>query len=229
MSPKVPRRPPEPLTVQPRDLPRYNGPLWRIHATGGLHPTRWDEPRTFGPVDSRWDPHPEPRGEHPAHGVLYAATDPTTAFGEVFQRRRAIDRFEGDRHLTGWRPARELTLLDITDNWPARQGAAAALSAAPKSTCRAWARAIFDELAQGSPHVDGIWALSTITGRPVVALFDRPDAYPDAPEMSRPLHHDGLLRTVDRAVAELNFGLVEPPPSHLGALVATYAEVISRR
>lgn len=212
MSPKVPRRPSGPLTYTDDDLRAYDGPLWRIHTVGGEHPSRWNELRTFGPVDSRWDPHPEPRTDHPGHGVLYAATDPTTAFGEVFQARRRIELTENDRHLTGWRPTRELVLLDMTGSWPSRQGAAAALSSAPKSTCRSYARAIHDELVVAGPRIDGIYVNSTITNTPVVVLFEgAKDANPTAPEISRPLHHDDLVVAVDRAVVELGYGLVAPP------------------
>lgn len=210
MTTKVPRRPPAPLTVEDRDVRHYDGPLWRIHAIGGPHPARWDEARTHGPLDARWDPHPDPRGDHPDHAVLYAATDTTTSFGEVFWPRRVVDLGENQRQLTGWLPTRALRLLDLTDSWASRQGAAAALTAAPKATCRAWSRVIHAELVLDGPRLDGIWAPSTITGRPVSVLF-RPalDAHPTAPEISRPLSHDDLVVTVAEALDELGYGLAE--------------------
>lgn len=212
MSPKVPRTPPHELSYTDDDVVPYSAQLWRIHNVGGKHPSRWDELRTFGPVDSRWDPHPEPRGVHLGHGVAYAAPNPTTSFGEVFQRTRRIDLTDPEQYLTGWRPARELRLLDLTDTWPSRQGAAGALSAAPKPVCRAWARAIFDELVLDGPRVDGLRVTSTITNRPMVVLYDpAADSYPAAPAISRPLSHDDLVPAVDLAVEELGYGLVAPP------------------
>ena len=216
MSPKVPRTPPHELSHTDDDVVPYSGQLWRIHTVGGAHPSRWNELRTFGPLDARWDPHPGPRGDHPAHGVGYASTHPTTSFGEVFQRRRRVDLTDPDQYLTGWRPTRELRLLDLTDTWPSRQDAAGALSAAPKPVCRAWARAIFDELVLDGPRVDGLWVTSTITNRPVVVLYGpAQDSYPSAPAISRPLHHDDLVPAVDLAVAELGYGLVASSRSEL--------------
>lgn len=207
MSPKVPRAPRQPLTYETSDLHGYGGPLWRIHATSGDHPTRWDELRTYGPLDSRWDPHPPPPGEHPHHGVLYAGTDTTTTFGEIFQRDRIIDLVDLDRQLTGWEPTRDLVLLDLTDTWAVRQDASYALSHAPKSTCRVWASAIHDQLVVDGPRLDGLWVDSTITGRPMAVLF-RPaeDSFPDAPQLSRPLGHDDLVVVVVEALDELGYG-----------------------
>ena len=207
MSPKTPRAPRRPLTYETSDLHAYGGPLWRIHATSGDHPTRWDEPRTFGPLDSRWDPHPPPTGEHPHHGVLYAGTDTTTTLGEIFQRDRIVDLVDLDRQLTGWEPTRDLVLLDLTDTWAVRQDASYALSHAPKSTCRVWASAIHDQLVVDGPRLDGLWVDSTITGRPMAVLFGpAEDSFPSAPQLSRPLCHDDLVVIVEEALDELGYG-----------------------
>lgn len=215
MIPKVPRRPPAPLTYDAADVRVYDGPLWRIHPVGGPYPSRWNEHRTYGPLaGSRWDPHPEPVADHAGRGVLYAATDPITGLGEVFQRRRIVDLAENDRHLTGWKPTRELRLLDLTGTWAVRQQAAAALMSAPTSVTRTYARAIFDELVLDGPQVEGLYVDSTLTNWPMVVLFEPAiDAYPAAPALSRPLHHDDLSSIVRDAVKSLGYGLVDPPTS----------------
>jgi hypothetical protein len=206
---KSPSAPPGPLTYEDRDLRRYDDPLFRVHATSGRHPSRWNQFRSWGPTSSRWDPHPLPTGEHPDHGVLYTAADTSTAFGEIFQDDRIIDLHEDDRYLTGWQPLRELILLDLTDTWPLRNGATADLSSAEKETCRAWARAIHTELSVVGPRIDGLCSTSTVTGRPVVTLYRRSiDSLPTAPQLSRTLSHDDLVLIVEQATEDTGFDVV---------------------
>lgn len=209
MTSKSPGAPPSALTYEDRDLRRYDGPLFRIHATSGRHPSRWNQFRHWGPTSSRWDPHPLPPGEHPGHGVLYTAVDTSTAFGEIFQEGRIIDLQGDDRYLTGWQPARELVLLDLTDTWPLRNGATADLSSAEKDTCRTWARAVHTELSVAGPRIDGLYSTSTITGRPVVTLYRRSiDSLPTAPQLARELGHDDLVAIVEKAMEDTGFDVV---------------------
>lgn len=94
---------------------------WRVHRTTAVHTLAWNAFRTFGPV-LRFDPHPQPRGHHPAHGVWYGATNPGAALGEAFQHDRTIDRAFEIPYLTGLRFTRTLHLLDVstdsTGHWP---------------------------------------------------------------------------------------------------------------
>jgi hypothetical protein len=206
---KSPSVPPARLEVADLDVKLYSEQLFRIHATSGRHPSRWNHLRTWGPANSRWDPHPLPPGVHPRHGVLYAATDTSTAFGEIFQEDRTIDLREDDRYLTGWRPTRPLRLLDLTDTWPLRNGATADLSTADKETCRGWGRAIHDQLSLGTSEVEGLYTRSTITGRPVVTLFAAAvDSLPAAPEVSRALSHADLVLIVEQAKVDTGFEVV---------------------
>ena len=100
--PKVPRVPPGPLSRKAHDLRDYEGVLWRIHRTVGEHVLGWNRLRTHGPlVTMRWEPHPEPRGEH-GEGVLYAATDLGTAAAEVFQASTWSPAVRWIRHSTPW-------------------------------------------------------------------------------------------------------------------------------
>lgn len=159
----------------------------------------WDAFRTFGPLSAaRYDPHPEPRGEHPGFGITYAAADVTTTVAEVFQDRRTVNA-SGSLHLTSWTPTRALKLLDLTGDWALRNGAAHALAAAPRPTCRWWSRSIRETW----DWLDGLWAPSTLTGRPMVALYEPAgDSFPPAPAFTRPLDNDVVWDIVaDAAVA----------------------------
>lgn len=168
----------------------------------------WNDLRNVGPLaTSRWDPHPvasreptptsDPSGGH-APGVAYAANTSDTAFAEVFQAHGVIE-LSPDVALTGWRPTRELELLDLlSGDFAIRNGASHALTAAPRSTCRAWARAIWE---QHGVCLDGLLTPSTMTGDPVIVIFPRAlDRFPAAPAFSRPLNH------VDVAALALNAG-----------------------
>ncbi len=191
MSAKNPRRPPQPLTARDDDFIGYDGGLWRIHRTAGRYRQRWDQLRNWGPVDARWDPHPEPPAEQPDSAVLYAATDVTTAFGEVFQERRAITISDGRARL-----------LDLTQTWAVRNGASASLHAAPKSTCRAWSQAIHATW----PALDGLYVPSTMTLRPMVVLFaPAANSFPDTPSFARGLQHPYLAAVLIDAAAQLDW------------------------
>ncbi len=203
-TPKVPREPRQPLTFTDDDFTTVDGPLFRIHNVTGEHPVAWGEFRMFGPLDRcRWDHHPPPRGEHPGYGLMYAAVDYVTPFAEVFQQHRRII-LSPSRSLAGWETTRPLRLLNLASNWPLRNGAARSLQHAPRSTCRAWARAIHDQCA----GIDGLAADSTLTGedargsnaRVVVLWESSADHFPQTPSLSRALDHPALSTIVLEAV-----------------------------
>ncbi|MEO7059452.1 MAG: RES family NAD+ phosphorylase [Lapillicoccus sp.] len=200
---KVPRAPEGPLSRRAADLHRFRRttPLWRVHATAGPHVVPWDELRQWGPTTSRWDPQPPPPGPSTL-GVAYAALDVSTALAEVFPQTRVVDTRSLVPCLTAWRPTRDLRLLDLTDTWPIRAGAAHALTSAPRAVCRAWARAIVDTW----PELDGLWSLSTMTGAPTVTLFTAAaDAFPHRPAFSRTLTTPGLRLTLDDAARRIGY------------------------
>lgn len=157
---------------------------------------QWNELRWHGPIRSnRWDPQAGPLSVRATAGVSYVGTDYATAFAEVFQGDRAIT-LTADRALSGWRPSRPLELLNLTGgegagDWAVRHGASASLPQAPKSTCRAWARAILGQLGE---RIDGLLVPSTVTGDPMVVLFPRSTtAFPTAPSFSRTLEQADVL------------------------------------
>lgn len=201
MTAKNPRRPRAALTARTTDFVDFVDALFTIHPTAGPYRRRWNELRTYGPVGSRWDPQPEPRADHPGNGVLYAATDVTTSLAEIFQDRRALT-IAADRSLAGWLSTRALRLLNLTETWAIRNGASASLHAAPKSTCRAWAR----NIRQSWPDLDGLYVPSTMTLRPMVVLFTPAGtAFPAGPSLARALNHPDLAGILIGAADELGW------------------------
>ena len=59
---------------------------------------------------------------------MYAASDITTACGEVFQDSRFIDVTSDDPYLAGFRLRRPVRLLSLRSNWPTRASASQALA-----------------------------------------------------------------------------------------------------
>lgn len=200
--PKVRSNPPDELIRERRDVVLRRLPLWRIHPAKGPHPIRWNALRTFGPlVTARFDPHPLPPGDHPGYGVAYTAFDLATCAAEVFRASRTIAL--SDQHdVTGWRPTRDLQLLDLTDTWALRNGAANSLASWRRPTCRAWSAAIRDAW----PDLDGLVSRSTMTGREMVTLFEPSlTAFPPAPEFRRPLDHPAIQATMARVAIECGY------------------------
>jgi hypothetical protein len=203
---KVPATPPSTLSMEAEHLHVHpkEDTLWRIYRTSGPHALNWDQLRHFGPVKKqRWDPHASPRGDDPDAGVMYAATEPTTAFAEVYQQRRLISRSQGGATLVAWEPERDLTLLNLTSSWPVQNGAASSIMMGDKKNTQAWAREIHVQLGA---DIDGLYAHSSITGRPVVTLFIRTElqpAFPSRPSFHALLDDDSVSPYVARAVKDL--------------------------
>lgn len=204
--PKAPRSPPDRLVCEPDDVIAHTGMLWRIHRTAGEHVMAWNALRTFGPLPSmRWDPHPGSLPGPHAEGVMYTATDVATSLAEVYQTSRVIDTRAGAPRITAWEPARPLRLLDLSGTWLIRNNASAALLAAPRSTCRCWARAIYTTW----PHLDGLAAPSTMTGRPNVVLWSAAaDSIPSTPSFSRPLAQPLVWSIAQAAAAEIGYRII---------------------
>lgn len=203
---KVPVSPPAPLQRQDGDVADVQEVLWRIHRTRGPHVVAWNALREYGPLPNvRYDPQPTPAGFH-GEGVTYAAVDLATALAEVFQVTRVVDTVSWAPQATAWVPTRPLRLMDLTETWALRNGAAAALSAAPRRTCRNWARAIRTTW----PDLDGLLAVSTMTGHHNVVLWNpAADSFPPGPAFSRPLAHPVLWEVARRvAVQDLGYTII---------------------
>lgn len=108
----------------------------------------------------------------------------------------------GETCLTSWTPVRALRLLDLTGDWALRNEAAHALHAARRSTGRAWSNAIRDTW----PWLDGLWTPSTLTGRPVVALYETAaDSFPAVPAFSRALDNAVVWSVVADAARGIGY------------------------
>lgn len=198
----MPATPPGPLTRRPDDVVPLHDALWRIHPVRGPYPQPWNGFRAYGPLGTaRFDPHPAPKGDHPGYGVAYVAGDEATCAAERFQSSRTI-ALTGEHDLTGWLPARDLELLDLTGTWALRNGAAASLGAAPRSVCRAWSATI----RRTWPDLDGLLSRSTMTGRRMITLFEpAADSFPPAPSFRRPLDHPVVQTLMVNAAAECGY------------------------
>jgi hypothetical protein len=203
---KLPR-PPATLAGIPAEIhPLTAGTLlWRIFQSAGDHPTAWNTWRAFGPVDARFDHHLDPPRIQ-QRKILYASLNPGTAFAEVFQRTRVINRRRGQPCLAGFRTARALRLLDLTDAWPTRAGASMAISTGSRVIARQWSRVIYDAY----PDLDGLWYGSSMDGnRPCVALYERAtDVAPALPELHRLLQDPALRPVVAQAATRLRYRVV---------------------
>lgn len=197
--PKAPHAPTQPLIYQPDDVIDHAGVLWRVHRTTGAHVLPWNAFRRYGPLPSmRWEPHPDAKPGQHVDGVLYTTADVETALAEVFQTTRLIDTRAGAPRLTAWEPKRPLRLLDLSRTWLIRNGAAAALTAGSRATCRSWARAIHLTW----PHLDGLAVPSTMTGGRNIVLWNTArDSLPGSPAFSRALA-DPLVWSIAQAAAE---------------------------
>lgn len=65
---------------------------WRIHRVAGRHVTPWNRLRHYGPIDSRFEPHPLPPGDYPERAAWYAAALPRTAATRECQARSSAPR-----------------------------------------------------------------------------------------------------------------------------------------
>ena len=150
-------------------------------------------------------PPPGPQPISAAEGVLYAAADIATSLAEVYQTTRVIDTRAGAATLTAWQPQRRLHLLDLSGTWLLRNTASAALLAAPRSTCRRWARAIYTTW----PELDGLYVPSTMTGRPNIVLWKAAaDSIPTMPSFSRPLTHPLVWSIAQAAADEIGYRIL---------------------
>lgn len=209
--PKNPIRPPRPLSVGPQDIHVVDGvKLFRITFALSPFALAWGRLRSWGPVARcRWDPHPEPPGDHPGEGVLYTAGDLMTCVAEVFANTRVIDTRCDTPILQIWQATRAMRLLDLSSlsggQWALRNGASAALNSAPRSTCRAWARAVREQ----APDLDGLAVKSTMTDREMAVLFaPAASSIPPRPRDSVPLTDSTIYALLVRLAPRIGYTVV---------------------
>ena len=175
---KLPRRPdPARLLATEADVRTLERGtrLHRIYSRGGDHPTRWNAFRSFGPLRSRFDHHlVDPDGNPYAQerSILYAALDLPSAFAEVFQAERRIDRRRRAPWLASFDVGMPLRLLDLCGGFPLRAGASMKLMTDSVMTAQRWSRGFHETW----PEIDGVVYPSSLTGRPCVALYERAES-----------------------------------------------------
>jgi hypothetical protein len=187
---------------------RRSAKWWRVHRTDCEHVLAWNEFRIHGPL-LRFDPHPQPKGDHPDHGVWYGGSDPGAALAEAFQNERTIDRVREAPYLTSLRFSRELHLLDVAADsigaWPTRAGGTFAMSTAPHTTTQRWARLIVEAF----PTLDGMHYNSRFAGKACIVLFPpAAAAMPPRPLTSHPLTHPGLAKRIAGVADRLGYSMV---------------------
>jgi len=195
------------ITADLRILPAGTR-IWRVSFLGGTHPTSWNQFRAWGPTGARFDHHRPPPSAQ-TRAILYGAIGPlaaVTAFAEVFQEARVVDRTWKAPVLAAFDTATELRLLDLSGTWPTRAGASMVLASGLKSRARRWSQAIYAAF----PEVDGLLYGSSMNGnQPCVALYERARrAMPPSPMFHRLLSDPAMLTVLKNACRDLNYQLV---------------------
>lgn len=218
MSEALPAPDPERFPLLERD-PRWvrevpaGAAFSRIFRAAGPHPSEWHEFREFGPLDGRYDPHPEPTGDHPGSGVMYTVLEQgdeprgaildspfAACLLEVFQQYRVVRRAAGSPTLAVFEAVRGLRLLDLSDSdWIAVAGGNAAIASGERERSREWARAIRARY----PELDGVVASSSLVPTARVAALWSPA------ESALPRHPLALLRLDRDELTELIDGIAD--------------------
>jgi hypothetical protein len=207
---KLPRHPgdldlpPAPVTLAAGTL------LWRVHRRRGPHPTAWNQFRTWGPAaTARFDHHPEPAADLGPGGpaVLYVAEFGPAAVAEAFQPNRTIMRRHHTPHLVAFTLSRDVTLLDLCGLWLTAAGASQAIASGPRTSSRAWARAI----REAYPDLDGLRYWSSMHGGESVAVLNElaVDALPATPEDDIALADPTLTAYLDHIALALPYRIVD--------------------
>ncbi|WP_230467715.1 RES family NAD+ phosphorylase [Lujinxingia vulgaris] len=180
--------------------------LLRIYSRGGDYPCEWDSYRRFGPVNARFDHHPEPSQVHPEHGIYYAALELSTCLAETFQDTRTISLSRRAPWLAVFAPTRALRLLDLTGSWPTRAGASMKINTGPRPITRAWSRQFYEAF----PEIDGLYYPSSMyANQPCIALYERAEAaMPTEPQFIRALNQPELLGDVKRSAMAIGYRVV---------------------
>ncbi|MGI9305226.1 MAG: RES family NAD+ phosphorylase [Gammaproteobacteria bacterium] len=209
---KLPRAPdpdrPRSITPALREL--TDAQLWhRIYRRGGEHPTRWDALRYFGPTGARFDHHlldDDGKPHTQDRGIIYLAGDIPTCLAEVFQNNREVDRQDRRPWLASLRFESTLVLLDLTDTFPVQAGGSMKLVSGARLYAQNWARGFYEAYA----GIDGLYFHSSMTNRPVLALFERvltKRPFPATPKFHRSLADPLLLIPIQEACVDIGYKL----------------------
>ena len=182
--------------------------LARVYSTSSGHQQAWNEFRSSGPLNFRWDHQLPSAAEAPSgQQVYYAAADAVTCLAEAFQATRRIDRVYQAPWLVVFKTRRPLRLLDLTGDFATRMGASIAIHSGSRVRARAWARDLYAAFGDA----EGIRYASTLHhGAPAFALNERAlrsPLFPPHPEFHRALADDMLLDPLKHAAQALGYAL----------------------
>lgn len=182
----------------------------RVYFRGGPYASTWKSLRYFGPSDARFDHHErDPSGQpfHQDRGIIYLACDIPTALAEVFQAGRLVDRHRHQPWLVSFSVARDIRLLDLTGMFCVQAGGSMKLVSGPRTYAQNWSRAF--HACYGS--IEGIYYPSSLTNRPVMALFERvlhPPPFPETPLLHRALNDALLIDPVRGACRDIGYNFL---------------------
>lgn len=186
--------------------------LARVFPAGGLHPVRWDEFRTFGPVpNGRFDHHV---ASDPDRAIWYGALSETAggrkadallgAIAETYGDTHVIDRSVSGRSAVLCQADGPLRLLRLDSSWLSAARGNAAIYADDRAMAQQWARAIYDHY----PDLDGLYfPSSNHPPSACVAVWERAPSL-TAPGLLRRLDHPGLLPHLTTISDELGWPIV---------------------
>lgn len=181
--------------------------LWRIYFRAGDHPVMWPDFRYFGPTSSRFDHHLLPTSIQ-ERGIIYSTAGSyavDTAFAEVFQDTKVIDRFRNDPWLASYEITHSIELLDTGTNWPLRAGGNMAINSGSRVQSRKWSQEVYKQY----PNVLGIWFPSSLTNQPCAAIYERAISVVTTRAIfNRPLNDPALLPGITHIASQLNYLLV---------------------
>jgi len=184
--------------------------LHRVYRRGGEHPTIWNTFRHFGPSAARFDHHvrnDEGRPQVQDRGIFYAATDIITAIAEAFQDKRTVNRIINQPWLVSYALATGLTLLDLSDTFPVKAGGSMKLVSGASLYAQNWSRGFYDCY----PEIHGIYHPSSLTNRPVVAVYERVaslNPFPLTPQFHRALRDALLIEPIRNACKDIGYDFI---------------------
>jgi hypothetical protein len=184
--------------------------LARVYSTSSGHQQAWNEFRSSGPLNFRWDHQLPSAASEPCEQerqVFYAAANAVTCLAEAFQATRRIDRVYQAPWLVVFKTRRPLVLLDLTGDFATRMGASIAIHSGSRVRARGWTRDLYAAFADA----EGVrYASALHTGAPAFALNERAlraPLFPPHPEFHRALADDMLLDPLKHAAQVLGYAL----------------------
>lgn len=163
--------------------------------------------RHYGPTNARYDhhlPNAHGRPHTQERGVAYLAGDIPTCLAEVYQVNRTVDRKLDRPWLVSIKIEHPLQLLDLTGTFLVQAGGSMKLISGARSHARNWSRGFY----AAYNAVDGLYYLSSMTNRPVLALYERALAkhpFPASPDFHRALDDPLLIDPLQEACVDIGY------------------------